>query len=92
MKYKLKVIWYHIEVYFAKFLNVCGIEKSTADIPEGMYCYKFDGRKGVNKNGHTWYGTKTCKYYRSMKYMDAACTYVGFIGTDACLGGPMQNM
>ena len=32
------------------------------------------------------YWIKPCKYYRSMKGHSAACTYVGFIGFNPCLG------
>ena len=80
--YYLKISIYWIEVQYTKI----GIKKSSEPIPEGMYCYRHDGRRGVNKKGIPWYGIKTCKYYRSMRGSNAGCTYVGFIGFEPCLG------
>jgi hypothetical protein len=84
---KLKIAWYYIEVLWTKVLRLFNIRKSKAPIPEGLYCYKFDGTTGIDeKTGHTWFGTKTCKYYRCIEPMsDSVCTYVGFIGWDMCL-------
>lgn len=87
MKYKFLVIWYYIEIGWAKFINLLGFERDASVIPEGLYCYKFNGKTGIDDRGFTWYGTDVCKYYRSMKNQcDAACTYCGFIGFDPCLG------
>ncbi len=85
MKYKTKVIWYYIEIGFTKILNILKITKDASVIPYGMYCYKFDGRTGIDERGYTWHGTKTCKYYRHTKNGRAGCTFVGYIGYDACL-------
>jgi hypothetical protein len=54
-------------------------------IPEGVYCYKFDGTKGLTPEGSTWLGIKSCPYYKPIKGQYVACIYVGFIGWDACL-------
>ena len=87
MKYRLKVLWYYIEIGWAKLLLLFGIRKSTAPIPKGTpYCYVWDEEKNKSEpiDG---YWIKPCKYYRGMKgQCDAGCTYVGFIGFDVCLG------
>lgn len=85
--YPIRVLWYYIEVYFSKFQKLLGIKKDKSVIPEGMYCYVLDEEREKREphiNGGYW--IKPCKYYRSMKGHKAGCTYVAFIGWDACLG------
>lgn len=83
---KLKIIWFYIEIGYSKLLNIFNVKRNTSLIPKGMYCYTFDGTSGTDDSGYTWFGTNSCKYYRSMKGMKAGCTYIGFIGWDPCLG------
>lgn len=83
--YYLKVAWYFIEVLFTKTQRLFGYKKDTSVIPEGYYCYVFDNERN-KKEPIRGYWIKPCKYYRSMKGHSAACTYVGFIGFDPCLG------
>lgn len=85
--YYPRLSWYYIEVLFTKVQRYFGIRKDTSVIPEGMYCYTWDNERELREphtNGGYW--IKPCKYYRSMKGMNAACTYIGFIGFDFCLG------
>lgn len=85
--YPFRMIWYYIEVYFSIILSKLGFKKDKTVIPEGHYCYTWDDEREKNQphiNGGFW--VKTCKYYRNLKRYKAACTYVGYIGWDACLG------
>lgn len=83
----IRTIWIYVEVFWAKILLLFGKRKDTSVIPEGQYCYIFDGRTGILEDGRSWLGTKSCPYYRSMKgELHSACTFVGFVGFDLCLG------
>jgi len=86
IKYKIKVAWYYIEVGYAKLLRLFNVRRSISPIPKGTpYCYVWDEERN-KKEPINGYWIKPCKYYRSMKGSSAACTYVGFIGFDPCLG------
>lgn len=83
--YFLRVIGYWIEVQWSNLQRFFGKTKDTSVIPKGPYCYVPDDEKNEKEPiDGTW--IKTCMYYRSMKDYSAACTYVGFIGFDFCLG------
>lgn len=83
----MRTIWIYVEVLWTKLLLFFGKRKDASVIPEGHYCYLFDGRTGFMPDGRSWLGTKPCPYYRGMKgELDAACTFVGFVGFDMCLG------
>lgn len=88
MKYKIKIMWYHIEVMWTKILRMFNIRYSTEPIPsDTLYCYEHDDERNKKEpcsDGGYW--IKPCKYYRSMNGHNAACTYVGFIGFDLLLG------
>ena len=86
LKYRIKILWYYIEIGYAKLLRLFNIRRKTSPIPKGTpYCYVLDDERNKTEpiDG---YWIKPCKYYRSMKGYSAACTYVGFIGFDLCLG------
>lgn len=86
MKYKLKVLWYYLEVVYVKLLHIFNIKRTTSPIPKDTpYCYVWDEEKN-KKEPINGYWIKPCKYYRNMKGDKAACTYVGFIGWDPSLG------
>ncbi len=87
MKYKIKVLWYYIEIGFAKLLRLFNIKRSTKPIPkETAYCYIIDEEKN-KKEPIDGYWIKPCKYYRAMEEQSyGGCTYVGFIGFDPLLG------
>ena len=86
IRYWLKVLWYHIEVLWAKILLKLGIEKSIDPIPGNTsYCYTWNEERN-EKEPIDGYWIKPCKYYRSMKGSNAGCTFVGFIGFEPCLG------
>ena len=80
-------IFCRIEIIWNSIRKLCGHKFDTSVIPEGMYCYVLDGRSGINDEGNSWQGTKPCPYYRSLNgELHSACTYVGFVGFDLCLG------
>lgn len=85
MKYKIKLLWYYVEIGYAKLLHLFNVSRSTSPIPRGQYCYVWDDERN-KKEPIDGYWIKPCKYYRSMKGHSAACTYVGFIGFSPCLG------
>jgi hypothetical protein len=87
LKYKFTILWYFIEIYSGKLLNLLNIRKDTSVIPKGPYCYVIDEERNKKEPITDGYWTKNCKYYRSMRgQCNAGCTYVGFIGWDICLG------
>ena len=86
IKYKIRVIWYYIEIGYTKFQRFFNIRKNTIPIPKDtLYCYDWDNEKN-KPNIKKGYWIKPCKYYRSMNGSSAGCTYVGFIGFNPCLG------
>jgi len=88
MIYRIKVVWYYIEIVYAKTLHWFGICRDASVIPKGEYCYVPDEeRNAKEKPKGGGYYIKPCKYYRHMRgELSAGCTYVGFIGVDLCLG------
>lgn len=85
MKTKLRLLWYWLEVQYARLLNSLGVPRSTDEIPNGMYCYEYDEERNVKEPQKDGYWIKKCRYYRSDDSGGKACTYVGFIGFDPCL-------
>lgn len=86
MEYKIKLLRYYVEIVYTKLLRLFNVRRSTAPIPKGTpYCYVRDDERN-KKEPIDGYWIKPCKYYRNMKGYNAACTYVGFIGFDPCLG------
>lgn len=84
--YYIKVCWYFIEVCWVKLLLVFNIWKDISPILCGMYCYVIDKEKNEKEPIKDGSWIKNCKYYRYLKKQYAACTYLGFIGWDPCLG------
>lgn len=86
MKYKIKLLWYYVEVGYAKLLRLFNVRRSTSPIPKGTpYCYEYDEERNT-KEPTDGYWIKPCRYYRSTpKTKGVACTYVGYIGFDPCL-------
>jgi hypothetical protein len=83
MIYNIK-IWF--VVLFFRIKRLLGFKFKTDEILNGQYCYVFDGTSGINKKtGYTWYGTKTCPYYKTLYKNKSACLYLGFFGWDLCL-------
>lgn len=74
----------YIEVAFSAVMQLFGKFKPTSVIPEGMYCYTFNGDDGYTETGLPYHGADICKYYRKNECV-SACTYVGFAGWDVCL-------
>ena len=86
MEYKIKLLRYYVEIVYTKLLRLFNVRRSTSPIPKGTpYCYVRDDERN-KKEPIDGYWIKPCKYYRNMKGYNAACTYVGFIGFDPCLG------
>jgi hypothetical protein len=58
----------------------CNEPKDTTIIPKGDYCYKFDGRRGVDeKTGLPWMGTKNCPYMTSKEFNGVTVHWCDFL-------------
>ena len=80
---KLIKIW--SQIYLIKIKKLFGYKLDQTIIPEGLYCYKFNGLKGtslINGNSVPWYGTSVCPYYKSPTRNLNACLYCGIITDD----------
>lgn len=85
MKTKLTLLWYWVEIQYAKILNKFCIVRSIDCIPNGMYCYEYDEERNSKEPTNGYY-IKPCKYYRSTTETGGiACTYLGYMGFDPCL-------
>ncbi len=86
MKERLILLWYFVEVLFAKVMLRFGVKKDSSVIPEGVYCYSFDKEKNAKEPLKGGFWIEQCKYFRSTKNgTGIACTYCGFYGFDFCL-------
>lgn len=53
--------------------------KDTSVIPKGDYCYKFDGRKGIDEETGLRMGVKLCPYYSSRIFNGVEVDWCDFL-------------
>lgn len=93
----IKSIWYFIStqvgyrfiILKVKIQKLFGKKLDESVIPKGLYCYAVDEEeltKFMSGESDGIINVKTCPYYGSMKGMNAACFYAGFIGWSPSLG------
>lgn len=79
----MRIIIVFFEILWTRIRNHFGYTKDTSVIPSNtVYCYTFNGKNGVTKDGLPYLGTNMCPYYRGITKYKTACTFTGFLGED----------
>jgi hypothetical protein len=71
----LEIFWTRIQLFFGKKLD-------ESVIPEGFYCYKYNGKDGFNEDELPYHGIDACPYFRKFKNGNTACLFIGYYGFD----------